>query len=370
MNYSGSIKIPYVDLSINHNSSFHDKAMSAFSEILESGHYVLGSRVLSFEEKIAEYTECDYAIGVNSGTDAIFLSLLALGIGEGDEVILPGNIFSSVANAVHNSGARPVFCDVRYEDMLIDPEKIPALITSQTKALLPVHLTGMPCDMDEIRAIAKAHGIHAIEDAAQAIGAIYHSKPAGSLGDVGCFSLHPLKNVHAFGDGGLVVTNDKAVFEKVLELRNHGLRDGLICQPGYNSRLDEIHAALAEIQLENIEEIISRRRHIAERYAAGLRGVVNLSMDPDMKRGVYQLFMIKTRRRNALADYLSKAGIETRIHYRSYVPFHPFYRGLVESDLPSTQRLSDEVLSLPIYPSLTDTQIDFVIETIQGFFRR
>lgn len=364
------IKVPYVDLSIKRGSYFYDAVMNAFSDILESGHYVMGVRLDSFEKKIADFVECSYAVGVNSGTDAIFFALLSMDVGIGDEVILPGNIFPAVANAVYNTGAQPVFCDVNYEDMLIDPVKIPELITSRTKAILPVHLTGMPCDMDAIKEIATCCGVKVIEDAAQAIGARYKQKPAGSLAAVGCFSLHPLKNVHAFGDGGVVVTNDRDVFEKVLNLRNHGLLNDVVHTPGYNSRLDEIHAAVAEIQLADIENNMLRRRTIVERYQAGLEELVNVNIESGDKQGAYQLYMIKTKQRDALSEYLLEKGIETRIHYRSYVPFHTFYRSMHRTDLAVTRRLSDEVLSLPIYPSLTDTQIDFIIECIRDFFRQ
>lgn len=364
--------IPFVDLSIKTDTSLFQKIMDCVAQVLESGTYVLGERLTSFEKEISKRLRCEYAIGLNSGTDAIFLTLVALDIGRGDEVILPGNVFSSVPNAVCNAGADPVFCDVRYEDMLIDPKKIKGLISEKTRAILPVHLTGMPCDMDDINRIADEHGITVIEDAAQAIGAFYKGRPAGTLASAGCFSLHPLKNIHALGDGGFVVTNDRDLYQRILRLRNHGLQNNLVESPGYNSRLDEIHAAVARIQLEMLDDIIRRRRAIATRYHSGLEGVVDLNIEPDEKKGVYQLYMIKTPHRDALANYLSAQGIETRVHYRTYVPFHPFYlkRGSGLKDLSVTKRLSSEVLSLPIHEGLTDKQLELIISAVRNYFQK
>jgi dTDP-4-amino-4,6-dideoxygalactose transaminase len=365
------IKIPFVDLSISDQDSCFPKFHRAILAVLHSGKYIMGERLEAFEKKLCKAVGCRFGVGVNSGTDALFLVMRALNIGVGDEVIIPANSFYAVANAVCNTGAQPVFCDVIYENMLIDTNKIEQLITRKTKAIIPVHLTGMPCDMDEINNIAMHYGVFVIEDAAQAIGAQYKGRQAGSLSTAGCFSLHPLKNVHVLGDGGAVVTNDPYLYERISEFRNHGLKGNRVVQPGYNSRLDEIHAAFAAIQLDELEEITSKKRAIAASYMQGLEGFVNLNLEPKYKRGVYQLFMIKTEQRDNLANNLKQIGIETRVHYRFYIPFHPYYRQCFCSNykLPVTERLSKEVLSLPIYTTLTDEKINFIISAIRKFFQ-
>jgi dTDP-4-amino-4,6-dideoxygalactose transaminase len=362
--------LPFVDLAITEQKGYLEKVQKAFLSIIKSGQYVMGKNLSDFENGIAERVGRRYCIGVNSGTDALFLVLLALDIGAGSEVIIPGNTFVSVANAVVNAGGLPVFCDVRYEDMLIDPDRISTLITSKTKAIIPVHLTGMPCDMERINEIADLHGLFVIEDAAQAIGAEYKSKQAGSMGVAGCFSFHPLKNIRALGDGGAIVTDDYKLYLTLKELRNHGISGGEVVRPGYNSRMDEIHAAVVSIQLEHLDDIIESKRITASRYTSALREIVNVNEEPEFKKGVYQLYMIKSPVRNDLASYLERKGISTKVHYRCYVPFHSFYLKKFgrNKELPVTEQLSREVLSLPIYPGMKKYHVDAVINTIKEYF--
>lgn len=364
-------KIAYSDPSINTDDPAHKQILEAVSRIMENGNYVLGDYCKRLEEDLCRICACRYAVGVNSGTDALFLVLKALGIGEGDEVILPANVFHSVGNTVYNTGATPVFCDVLYDDMLIDPQSLEQLITDKTKAVIPVHLTGMPCDMDEISRIAETYRLYVIEDAAQAIGAQYKKQPVGALGVAGCFSFHPLKNIHAIGDGGAITTNDKELFERLLMYRNHGLTDaGVVGYPGMNSRLDEIHAAAISIQLKSLTEIVKKRRSTASYYSTKLHMPVRINSEPETKNGVYQLFMIKADRRNELAAVLAENGIETKIHYQHYLPFHPFYAHSQNKNLlPVTQKLSEEVLSLPIHGKLSDEQLAHITEAINRFYK-
>ncbi len=365
------MKIPFVDLAVSEGTEAYRLYMAAVSSVLESGSFVLGAALERFEQALADFAGTAYCVGLNSGTDALFLSLKALGVGAGDEVVLPGNVFAGVAGAVMMTGAVPVFCDVSYETMLVEVDTLEPCVTGRTKAVIPVHLTGAPCDMAPIVDFCRDRNIAVIEDAAQALGALYNGKRAGSLGDAGCFSFHPLKNIHALGDGGALVTNDKKLYETLMKLRNHGLEDGLVRMPGYNSRLDDIHAAVLQDQLESVETITQKKREMAAIYSRSLRGTVGINEERPGSEGVYQLYMIKTDTRDRLKDYLAGKGIETRIHYTCYVPFHPYYRKTFgEFHLPVTERLAKEVLSLPIGLSMTQTDVDDVVNEIHSFFRR
>lgn len=360
--------IPFVDLSVKKNSVLHERFVAAFSAILESGQYILGPFLDRMEKRMADYCGCAYALGLNSGTDALLLTLKALDIGHGDEVIVPANVFHAVGNVVLLSGATPVFCDVRYDDMLMDACLLESLISEKTKAVIPVHLTGMPCDMDAILDVAGCHGLHVIEDAAQALGAEYKGKKAGTIGNAGCFSFHPLKNIHALGDGGAVVTDDPVLHKRLLRLRNHGLESGCVLEAGYNSRLDEIHAAAIDIQLEDIDKIIEEKNRYARIYNKSLKGSVNGFDHPEYKKGVYQLYMIKCRDRNGLRAYLREQGIETAVHYSTYYPYQPWGKNLgVVPQLPVTQNLSNEVLSLPVYTGMGEENVNKVIDCILSY---
>jgi dTDP-4-amino-4,6-dideoxygalactose transaminase len=359
------VTIPFVDLSVKKDSVLHKRYIAAFSDIMESGQFILGPYLDRMEKRLAEYCGCKYALGLNSGTDALLLTLKTLDIGAGDEVIVPANVFHAVGNVVLLAGAKPVFCDVRYDDMLMDAGLLESLISEKTKAIIPVHLTGMPCDMDAILDVAGSYGLHVIEDAAQALGAEYKGKKAGTMGKAGCFSFHPLKNIHAMGDGGAVVTNDPVLYKRLLRLRNHGLESGCVLEAGYNSRLDEIHAAAIDIQLEYIDSIIEEKNRYARIYDHRLKDVVSVCDNPDYKKGVYQLYMIKSRDRDGLKTFLSGQGIETAVHYSTYYPYQAWGNNLgVIPQLPVTQRLSNEVLSLPVFPGLGEDRVNRVVESI------
>ncbi|PIZ04873.1 MAG: DegT/DnrJ/EryC1/StrS family aminotransferase [Gammaproteobacteria bacterium CG_4_10_14_0_8_um_filter_38_16] len=347
-----------------------DEILSAVDNVLASGVYILGEWVIELEKKLAAYLNCPYVLTLANGTDAIILALKILDIGPGDEVIVPVNSFIASAGAVIAVGAKPVFCDVS-QDLNIDVTKIEKCITKRTKALMPVHLTGRPADMDVIMKIAKKNNLFVIEDAAQSIGAMIDGEKTGTIGDFGCFSLHPLKNLHAYGDGGIIATKNEAHYEKIKLLRNHGLKNRDTCEIwGLNSRLDSIQAKMVLLGLNHIDEWNARRRSNAMRYQAALKNIVAVPIDSSKLFSVYHNFVILTDKRDALAFFLKENGIDTRIHYP--IPLHrqPAAKNLnyKAGDFPVAEQLAKQMLSLPIYPELSDEQIDYVISKIKEFF--
>lgn len=360
--------IPYLDLRRQH-AAIKGELLQAISAVIDSADFILGKAVMEFEENLARYCTTRFAIGVNSGTDALFLALKAYGIGAGDEVITVPNSFLATASAVVASGARPVFVDIR-TDLNIDPTLIEQQITARTKAILPVHLTGKPADMHPILAIARKHGLRVIEDAAQAIGAEYHGRKVGALGDVGCFSLHPLKTLNACGDGGAIVTNDEAVYHTLIQLRNIGLKNrNASDQWGYNSRLASLQAAVLNVKLRYLEDWTEARRRNASLYAEYLRHGVQVPEEQTFERAVYHTYAIQVDRRAELQQYLLGHGIETRVHYP--IPIHlqqaAAALGYRRGDFPVTERAVDRILSLPIDHGLTVDDITYVAEQIRQF---
>ncbi len=365
-----SKKVPFVNLGANYRQ-VRNEVLEKFDTISLQGAYILTDELRHFEEDFARFCGTAFALGVGNGADALFLSLKALGIKEGDEVITAPNSFIATAGVIAATGATPVFVDVG-EDYNINPNLIEAAITPKTKAILPVHLTGRPAEMDEILRIAKKHTLFVIEDAAQAVGARYKNKRVGSLGDIGCFSLHPLKNLHVHGDGGVITTNNPELYRKLLLLRNHGLRNRDECTFwAYNSRLDAIQAAIAGIKLKRLDEWNARYRRIAEKYREGLRDIVEVPIDKPAEEAVYHNFIIQTDRREALQKYLLERGIETKVHYP--IPLHlqdaAVDLGYKQGDFPITEQQAQRILSLPIYPELTDEQVKAVIDAITEFYQ-
>lgn len=363
--------VPFVSLDRQYRQ-LRDELIEAFDAVGDSGVYVHGEKVQEFERLCANYCGTRYALAVANGTDALFLVLKALGVGNGDEVITAPNSFIATAGAIVAAGALPKLVDVT-PDLNIDVRQIEAAITDRTRALLPVHLTGKPARMDEINAIAARHGLAVIEDAAQAIGARYKGRRVGSLGTAGCFSLHPLKNLHVYGDGGLITTNRQDLYERLVMLRNHGLRSRDECGMwGYNSRLDSLQAALGLVKLKHLDVWTARFRDIARAYHAGLAGVVGVPEEADGEECVYHNFVIRVPDRPALMEYLLKQGVETKIHYP--IPIHLQFparsMGYREGDFPVTESLSRQILSLPIYPELSDNEVNHVVERIREFYGR
>lgn len=363
------IKVPYVNLPQQHKP-LKKAILSAVSKHLDRGDFILGGAVSELECKFAEYCETKFAVGLNSGTDALFLALQAQGIGPGDEVITAPNSFLASATSIAATGAKPVFADVR-ADQNIDPDQIESRITSRTRALMPVHLTGKAADMDPILDIAKRHNLFVVEDAAQAIGTEYRGKRAGNLGHAGCFSLHPLKTLNACGDGGMLTTNDEKLFNKITQLRNIGLKNRTESDIwGYNSRLDSIQAAIVGLKLKKVDSWIKQRRKNADYYRKHLSGVVECPTEESFERAAYHLFVIQVDRRDELQSYLLEKGVETKIHYP--IPIHlqqcAKELGYRRGDFPNVERQSQRILSIPIYQTLTKTQLDYVIEQIRSFY--
>lgn len=364
--------VPFVDIAAQH-ASIRDELLVAIGRVIDSGMYVLGKEVEEFERRFADLCGVRYAVGLNSGTDALIFALRALGVGPGDEVITAANSFIASAGCAALVGARPVLADVG-DDYNLDPDSLERAITPRTKAIIPVHLTGRPAKMDQILRIAEAHGLPVIEDAAQAVCATYRGRPVGSLGKVGCFSLHPLKTLSALGDGGVLTTNDLTIYEEVKILRNLGLhtRDNATVWSG-NSRLDTIQAAALLVKLEHIEAWTERRREHARQYRDILSGLpqVQAPNEEPHERAVYQVFKIMADDRDALQQYLSDHGIGSAVHYA--VPMHlqtvAAELGYKVGDFPVTERQAKQILSIPVYHTLDASDVEHVGETIRAFYR-
>lgn len=365
--------IPYVAIAKQHKP-LKKKILAAIGRVLDRGDFILGEEVEKCQKRVAAYCGTKFAVGVNSGTDALFLVLKAYGIGKGDEVITAPNSFLASASVIALAGARPVFADVR-SDMNIDPARIQAAITPATKAIIPVHLTGKPADMRPILAIAKRHNLNVIEDAAQAMGAEYRGKKVGSLGHAGCFSLHPLKTFNACGDGGMITTNDKALYQALLPLRNIGLKNRDEADVwGYNSRLDTIQAAILLTKLPYLDKWINARRDNAQFYRKNLSGLKEITLPQEMpyEKAVYHTFIIRVPNRPAFQRALQEAGIQTRIHYP--IPIHlqkaASSLGYQKGSFPECERQSAMIVSLPIYPELTKKELTYICKTIKDFFKQ
>ncbi|MFZ5825016.1 MAG: DegT/DnrJ/EryC1/StrS family aminotransferase [Bacillota bacterium] len=348
--------IPILDLSAEVESLW-DELQVAIQGVLRSGQFIMGPNVKAFEEEVAVYLGVKHAIGLNSGTDALYIGLKALGIGPGDEVITTPFTFFATAEAVSHVGATPVFADVDAGTYNIDVSRIEAAITPRTKAIIPVHLFGQAADMDDLMALADKHGLKVVEDVAQAFGAEYKGRKTGTVGHMGTFSFFPTKNLGAYGDGGLLTTNDDTVAEIARMLRTHGSKKKYYNElVGYNSRLDEIQAAILRVKLRRINQWNEERRRVAERYAQGLGdlpGLVLPQESPDCKH-VYHQYTIRVPegRRQELQERLATHGIGTMVYYP--VPVHrlPVYNHPPGTH-PVAEQLAAEVLSLPIWPQMT-----------------
>jgi dTDP-4-amino-4,6-dideoxygalactose transaminase len=366
------MKVPFVNLGLQ-NRLIKDELLAIVSNLLDSGQFILGEDLVKFENSFAQLCETKYAIGVANGTDALFLGMRVIGIQPGDEVITAPNSYLASASSIYLAGATPVFADVR-ADFNIDPEQIRKAISPRTKAIIPVHLTGRPADIGAIIAIAQEHHLAVIEDCAQAIGAEYKGKPVGSFGNLGCFSLHPLKNLSACGDGGVITTNDEELYHKLLKARNHGLRSRDECEFwSYNSRLDNIQAAMLNVKLKKLAEWTARRREIASYYYDRLSGLdMIVPSDKPDEKAVYHTFIIQTDKRDELKKFLYEKEVDTKIHYP--IPIHlqdaAKYLGYRMGDFPVTEKQTGTILSLPVFPELTDDQVEYVADTIIEFFKK
>jgi dTDP-4-amino-4,6-dideoxygalactose transaminase len=364
-----AVRVPYTDFPAQFAAQ-REELLRAVAAVLERGDFILGEAVAAFEREFAALCGVRHAVGVANGTDALVLAMKALGVGAGDEVITPPNSWISSTSSIVLAGARPVFADVG-ADLLIDPERVEAAITPRTRAIMPVHLTGRCADMARLAAIARRHHLLILEDAAQAAGAQFQGRAAGSFGRAACFSLHPLKNLSAMGDGGVVVTDDDAVAASLRLLRNHGLKNrDEVAQWGWNSRLDTLQAAVLRPRLAALPAIIAARRRHAAAYREALSGVVVTPQERADERATYHVFVIQCDRRDALQRFLAERGIEAKIHYPIPIHLQEAARGLGcrAGDLPMAETQARRILSLPIHQHLADAQRDAVIEAIRAFY--
>ena len=364
-------------LGINHNYldqqfSDHEVIWAKMREVVIRGDFTLGAEVDLLEKEYAQISGTNHAIGVGSGTDAIFLSLKALGVGEGDEVITTAFTFYATIGAIVTAGAKPVFCDIG-ADYNIDPLEIEAKITPATKAILPVHWSGKPCDMDAIEVIAQKHNLAIVGDACHAISATYKGRTAGSLGTLACFSFHPLKNLNVWGDGGIITTNSDELADKLRLMRNHGLVGRDECHMfAYNSRLDTIQAVVARHLLGKINHITESRVAHADYFDQELRSVEQIIIpkrDTDIYQ-VYHIYSICCQRRSELQNYLIENGVDAKVHYPIPMHLQPAadYLGHKKGDFPIAENIADNTISLPVHEFISRAQQDHVIKLIKAFY--
>ncbi len=346
----------------------HEKEIrKAISRVIDSGNYILGSEVEKFEHNLSTYLGNKYSVGVNSGTDALILSLRALGVQENDEVILPSHTATATASAVVAVGATPVFVDINEVSFTIDPTDLEKKISERTKAIIMVHLYGNPCDVNKIIEIAKRREIHLIEDCAQSLGARYGSKPTGSFGILSCFSFYPTKNLGAIGDAGAISTNNEELFEKIKMLRQYGWNEARISiMDSSQSRLDEIQAAILNVKMKYIEKSVLERIEKAKIYSENLQdlNLKNPQISAENQHS-FHLYVIRIKNREKIMEKLNKKNIFPGIHYKVPVHLNPAFVKFSHEKLPVTESIANEILSLPLYPGLKRKEIFKVIKEIK-----
>lgn len=364
------MNVPFVDLKVQYQM-IQDDVNSKLQDVMRRCDFVLGQDVNAFEDEFAAYCEVNHAVGVDSGYSALELILRAYDIGPGDEVITAANTFIATTLAITNTGAKPVLVDVDPATFNLDPTQLEAAITPATRAIMPVHLYGQTADIDPILHNARQHGLRVIEDAAQAHGARYKGRRAGSLGDAAGFSFYPGKNLGAYGDGGAVVTDDAALAERVRMLRNLGMQVKYHHEiKGFNHRLDTMQAAVLRVKLHHLDNWNAARRQVARQYDDRLADLpVVTPYTADWAEHIYHLYVIRTENRDALQNYLQQAGIASGLHYPIPIHLQPAYQelGYQEGDFPVTEQIAKEILSLPMYPELDSDAIDYVVNTIKAF---
>lgn len=360
-------RVPFLDLRLEDGA--RRDLLNVIDRVLAHGRIVLGPEVQELEERVAAYCGRRYGIGVGSGTDALFLGMKSLGIGPGDEVITTSLSWIATANAIALTGATPVFADIG-DDLNIDPESVHRLVSSKTKAILPVHFTGKVCRMDELSAIADEHGLMLIEDAAQAFGATRNGRRVGSFGEIACFSMNQMKLFGTCGDAGMIVTDREDLRKKLVALRHNGMVDRTDCiEVSLNGRIDTIHAAVLLHRLPMVEGIISRRREIASLYDSRLAGLVEIPLQAEGENDIHFSYQIRTDRREELMAFLSARGIETQIQHPVLMPRQPAYRDNVRGEFANADRLVKRVLCLPNNEKLTNEDVDYVCVAVGDFCR-
>ena len=364
-------KISYIDLSLQwKNERFG--LLKIIDKVLSTGIWAGGKNVNIFEKKISKLCKTKYAVAMNSGTDALTIGLSLLGVKRGDEVITVPNSFIASAAAIVHLGAKPVFVDV-LQDQNINPDLIEKAITEKTKAILPVHLTGRPVEMDKIIKISKKYNIPIIEDAAQSIGTLYKNKPTGSFGEIGCFSAHPLKNLNAVGDSGYLTTNKKNIYLKAKDLINHGMTSNRnsIKDFGFVSRMDNIQAAVLNYRLDRLKEIIDKRRKNAEFYLENLDDTkITVIKEKPYQFNTYHTFVIQVKNREKLINHLKKKGISTAVHYPIPIHLQPAAKFLnyKKGSFPIAEKQANEILTLPIHQNLKKNDLIKITKTVNSFF--
>ncbi|MBF0602721.1 MAG: DegT/DnrJ/EryC1/StrS family aminotransferase [Nitrospirae bacterium] len=360
------MKVPFLDLRIIDEDE-RSELFKAIEEVFDHGRLILGPEVGRLEQRVAQLTQRRYAAGVNSGTDALFLTLRAMGIGPGDEVITTPLSFIATANAIALNGASPVFADI-LDDMTLDPQSIIPLITEKTRAVLPVHWAGRVCRMEEINAIAAHYGLAVIEDCSQAFGAMRHGKPAGSFGVAGCFSMNTMKCFASVGEAGMVVTDQDTLYETLDALRYNGLVNREICHfVSHNSRMDTIQAAILGKRLDHYEGLLAKRRSHAQYYLEALKSVATMAQEEVNCRDIYYTMTIQVDQRDALKDYLEKHGIESRIQHFPLMPDQPVYRNSTRNNTRHAHTLIQRMLCIPASEKLTVEQREYVASKILEF---
>jgi len=366
------MNIPFVDLKSQY-LTIKSEIDKAIAKVIFDTAFIGGKYVAKFEKEFADYCNVKYCVGVGNGTDALTISLKALGIGTGDEVITAANSFIATSEAITATGAKIVFVDCHPDYYTIDVSEIEERITEKTKAIIPVHLYGQPAEMDKIIRIAKNYNLYVVEDAAQAHGALYKGKKVGTFGDVACFSFYPGKNLGAYGDGGAIITNNEELAVKCRMLANHGRLEKYLHKiEGYNSRLDGIQAAILSVKLNYLDTWNKKRNLVAEYYLNNLTlGQIKLPQKMRNVRHVYHLFVVQAEKRDELRKFLKENGISTGIHYPVSLPHQKAYEylGYRPGDFPISEKLAETILSLPIYPELNESQLDYIISKVESFYK-
>ena len=368
------MNVPLLDLKAQY-APIKSQIMKAIEGVVDSAHFINGPQVKQLEEAVAKYSNCAAAVGASSGTDAILCSLMTLGIGPGDEVITTPYTFFATVGCIARTGARPVFVDIEPETFNINAAKIEAVVTKKTKAIMPVHLFGQMADMDPIMAIAKKHNLFVIEDAAQSIGSLYKGRKAGSIGTVGCFSFFPSKNLGTLGDGGMIVTQDAALGEKLAVFRNHGSKPKYYHKfVGGNFRLDTIHAAALLVKLPLLDKWSEMRRANAAKYNKLFAGFdkVQTPAIRDYATTIFNQYVIRVPKRNELQAFLKEQGIGTEVYYPVSMHEQECFKalGYKKGDFPESEKAAADSLALPIYSELSDEQIAYVAGKVKEFCSR
>lgn len=367
------MNVPYLDLKKSY-ANISKELMGAFSRVLTSGYVVLGGEVKEFEKEYAKFSKVAHCVGVANGLDALILALRVLNVGSGDEVIVPSNTYIATLIAVSRVGATPVLVEPKIDTYNIDPKTIIPAITKKTKAIIPVHLFGQACQMDEVMRIARKYHLSVVEDNAQSHGATYNRKITGSFGDINATSFYPGKNLGAIGDAGAITTDREKFAGRISSIRNYGETKRYVNKEiGYNSRLDELQAALLRVRLAHLSEYTARKRAIARRYDSELKGVGDIIFPVTEKfaTNVYHVYPIRTKKRDNLQSYLLEKSIRTLIHYPIPPHLQDAYKhlGFKKGSFPIAEELAATSLSLPIFPEMTDRQVSYVVSSIKRFYR-